>query len=400
MEWLNYHHLLYFWTVVREGGVVRAAEKLRLSQPTVSAQVKALEARLGEKLFTRVGRRLVPTDVGQVVYRYADEIFSLGRELLDTVQGRATGRPMRLVVGVADVLSKQIAYRLLAPALELPAPVRVICREARAESLLAALALHEVDLVLADTPVPPTVHVKAYSHLLGESDVTCFAAPALAARLRRRFPQSLTGAPMLLPGEGTVVRRQLEDWFQATGIRPAIVGEFDDSALMKAFGEQGAGAFVGPTAIAAEIRRQYRVVPLGGIDAVRERFYAISYERRIKHPAVVAIAEAARTGVLKAGARACVSQSPAWLRPPLSGQPSTGRPADSRTAIACRCRRSASSSSSRCTCRIGVRSGPAGGGSGSCRPAPRSNRAGAQAPGRPPRCPPSGNRPAARSGAS
>jgi LysR family transcriptional activator of nhaA len=300
MEWLNYHHLLYFWTVVREGGVVRAAEKLRLSQPTVSAQVKALEARLGEKLFTRVGRRLVPTDVGQVVYRYADEIFSLGRELLDTVQGRAPGRPMRLVVGVADVLSKQIAYRLLAPALELPGPVRVICREARAESLLAALALHEVDLVLADTPVPPTVHVKAYSHLLGESDVTCFAAPALAARLRRRFPHSLTGAPMLLPGEGTVVRRQLEDWFQATGIRPAIVGEFDDSALMKAFGEQGTGAFVGPTAIAAEIRRQYRVAPVGGIDSVRERFYAISYERRIKHPAVVAIAEAARTGVLKA----------------------------------------------------------------------------------------------------
>ncbi len=300
MDWLNYHHLLYFWTVVREGGVGRAADKLRLSQPTVSAQVRALEDRLGEKLFARVGRRLVPTDVGHVVYRYADEIFALGRELVDTVQGRATGRPMRLVVGVADVLSKQIAYRLLAPALDLPIPVQMICREARPESLLAALAVHEVDLVLADTPVPPTVRVKAYSHLLGESGVTCFAAPALAARLRRRFPESLAGAPMLLPGEGTVVRRQLEDWFQATGIRPAIVGEFDDSALMKAFGEQGAGAFVGPTAIAAEIRRQYRVQPIGGIDAVRERFYVISAERRIKHPAVVAIAEAARTGILKA----------------------------------------------------------------------------------------------------
>jgi len=243
----------------------------------------------------------VPTDVGQVVYRYADEIFSLGRELVDTVQGRATGRPMRLVVGVADVLSKQIAYRLLAPALDLPTPVRMICREARAEALLAALAVHEIDLVLADTPVPPTVHVKAYSHLLGESGVTCFAAPALATKLRRRFPRSLTGAPMLLPGDGTVVRRQLDDWFQANDIRPAIVGEFDDSALMKAFGEQGAGVFVGTTAIAAEIRRQYRVQPIGAIDAVRERFYAISHERRIKHPAVVAIAEAARTGVLKGG---------------------------------------------------------------------------------------------------
>ena len=379
MEWLNYHHLLYFWTVVREGGVVRAAEKLRLSQPTVSAQVKALEARLGEKLFTRVGRRLVPTDVGQVVYRYADEIFSLGRELLDTVQGRAPGRPMRLVVGVADVLSKQIAYRLLAPALELPTPVRVICREARAESLLAALALHEIDLVLADTPVPPTVHVKAYSHLLGESDVTCFAAPALAARLRRRFPHSLTGAPMLLPGEGTVVRRQLEDWFQATGIRPAIVGEFDDSALMKAFGEQGAGAFVGPTAIAAEIRRQYRVVPIGGIDAVRERFYAISYERRIKHPAVVAIAEAARAGVLKAA----VVPGPVCA---LSGQPS---PAGCRS-------RSASAFLLQLVGLLGIspllaavllEARPAGGAAGSCRSAPRSSRAAARAPCRPPPCP-------------
>ena len=303
MEWLNYHHLLYFWTVVREGGVGRAAEKLRLAQPTVSAQIRALEGRLGEKLFTRVGRRLVPTDVGQVVFRYADEIFALGRELLDAVQGRATGRPVRFVVGVADVLSKQIAFRLIAPALQLPSPIQVVCREARAETLLASLAVHEVDLVLADTPVPPTVHVKAYSHLLGESDVTCFAAPALASTLRRRFPQSLSGAPMLLPGEGTVVRRQLDDWFQATGIRPRIVGEFDDSALMKAFGEHGAGAFVGATAIAGEIQRQYRVAPVGEIAAIRERFYAISPERRIKHPAVVAIAEGARTGVLKEQAR-------------------------------------------------------------------------------------------------
>jgi LysR family transcriptional activator of nhaA len=304
MEWLNYHHLLYFWTVVREGGVGRAAEKLRLSQPTVSAQIRALEGRLGEKLFTRAGRRLVPTDVGQVVFRYADEIFALGRELLDAVQGRATGRPVRFVVGVADVLSKQIAFRLIAPALQLPSPIQVVCREARAETLLASLAVHEVDLVLADTPVPPTVHVKAYSHLLGESDVTCFAAPALASTLRRRFPQSLSGAPMLLPGEGTVVRRQLDDWFQAAGIRPRIVGEFDDSALMKAFGEHGAGVFVGATAIAGEIRRQYRVAPIGEIAAIRERFYAISPERRIKHPAVVAIAEGARTGVLKSQASA------------------------------------------------------------------------------------------------
>jgi LysR family transcriptional regulator, transcriptional activator of nhaA len=298
--WLNYHHLFYFWTVVREGGVGRAAEKLRLSQPTVSTQIKALESRLGAQLFTRVGRRLVPTDVGQIVHRYADEIFALGRELQETVQrGQVPGRPARFVVGVADVLSKRIAYRLLAPALELPEPVRITCREARTDVLLGALALHEIDLVLSDTPVPPTVHVKAYNHLLGESGVTCFAVPKLAARLRRRFPASLSGAPMLLPGEGTVVRRQLDDWFQATGIRPAIVGEFDDSALMKAFGENGAGVFVAPTVIADETRKQYGVAVLGELETIRERFYAISYERRITHPAVVAIAERARTGILK-----------------------------------------------------------------------------------------------------
>ncbi len=297
MEWLNYHHLLYFWMVVREGGVARAAERLRLSQPTVSSQVRSLEQMLGERLFTRVGRRLVPTDVGRVVFRYADEIFGLGRELVDVVRGRATGRPMRLVVGVADVVSKLIAYRLLQPAFELQEPVRIVCREDRADKLLAELAVHELDMVLSDTPVPPTVLVKAYSHLLGESGTTFFAAPALAARVSRRFPEALAGTPMLLPGDGTVLRRQLEDWFQHTGIRPNVVGEFDDSALMKVFGENGAGVFVGPTAIEREICGQYRVAAVGRVDAIKERFYAISYERRIKHPAVSAIAESARTGI-------------------------------------------------------------------------------------------------------
>ena len=296
--WLNYHHLLYFWTVVREGGVVRAAEKLRLSQPTVSSQVRALEEALGERLFSRAGRRLVPTDVGQVVYRYADEIFSLGREMVDTVRGRGTGRPARLVVGVADALSKLIAYRLVAPALALPGPVRVICREGPIEKLLALLALHEVDVVLSDTPVPPTVRVKAYNHLLGECGVTFFAAPALARRLKRRFPASLAGQPFLLPGEGTVLRRQLEDWLQHAGIGPSIVGEFDDGALMKVFGENGVGAFAAASAIEPEIVRQYRVVPVGRVESVREQFYAISAERRLKHPALAAIVELGRTDAL------------------------------------------------------------------------------------------------------
>jgi len=297
MEWLNYHHLLYFWTVVREGSVVKAAEVLRLSQPTVSSQVRALEASLGERLFTKVGRRLVPTDTGQVVFRYADEIFSLGRELMTTVRSGPGGKPVRFVVGVTDALSKLIAYRLLSPALHLPEPVRIICREDRVERLLAGLAVHEVDLVLADTPVPPTVRVQAYSHLLGESDISFFASPTLAVKLRRRFPASLHGVPALWPGEGTVLRRQLDEWCQRQKIQPAVVGEFDDSALMKAFGEQGAGVFAAPTVLSHELQRQHRVKAIARVEAIRERYYAISAERRITHPAVVAIATQARSEV-------------------------------------------------------------------------------------------------------
>ncbi|MBP1636106.1 MAG: NhaR transcriptional regulator protein, partial [Acidobacteria bacterium] len=197
----------------------------------------------------------------------------------------------RLVVGVADALSKLTAYRLIAPALALPTAVRIVCREGATDKLLAALALHEVDLVLSDTPVPPTVRVKAYNHLLGECGVTFFAAPALGRSLKRGFPASLSGAPFLLPGEGTVLRRQLEDWLQQRGIRPAIVGEFDDSALLKVFAENGAGAFAAASVLEPEIRRQHRTVPIGRVEAIREQFYAISAERRIKHPAVAAIVE-------------------------------------------------------------------------------------------------------------
>ena len=279
---------------------------------------------LGERLFTRVGRRLVPTEVGQVVFRYADEIFTLGRELVDTVRGRTSGRPMRLVVGVADVVSKLIAYRLLAPALGLANPIRIICREDRADALLASLAVHELNLVLSDSPVPPTVHVKAYNHLLGECGVTVFAAPALASKLRRRFPASLAGAPMLLPADGTVLRRQLEGWFEKTGIRPAIVGEFDDSALMKVFGENGAGAFAAPSAIAGEIREQYRVTPIGQVEEIRERFYAISVERRITHPAIAAIAQGARTEIFLPGPTEPQTRTPATGAPRAGTR--TGRP--------------------------------------------------------------------------
>jgi LysR family transcriptional regulator, transcriptional activator of nhaA len=298
MEWLNYHHLLYFWTVVREGGVSRAAAKLRLAQPTVSTQLKLLEGSLGAKLFERQGRRLVLTDVGRLVYRYADEIFGIGRELLEALQGRrSAGRPLPLSVGVANAVPKLIVLRLLRPALSGEQPVHLVCREDATDALLAELATHALDVVIADGPAPPGVRVKVYSHLLGESDTSVFAAGALARKLRQRFPRSLNEAPILLPTTQTALRRALEGWFEAEDLRPRIVGEFDDLALMKTFGQAGHAAFPAPTAIAREVMRQYRVQAVGRVKAVRERYYAISAERRLKHPGVVAITTAARTDV-------------------------------------------------------------------------------------------------------
>jgi LysR family transcriptional activator of nhaA len=294
MEWLNYHHLLYFWVVAREGSVTRASEQLGLAQPTVSGQLKALEDSLGEKLFSRVGRRLVLTDVGRVVYRYAEEIFSLGRELQDTLKDRPTGRPVRLAVGVADVVPKLVAHRLLEPALSLPEPVHVICREDKPDRLLAELSVHALDLVLSDAPVSPGVMVKAYSHLLGETEVGFFGTEPLAAAYRRGFPRSLDGAPLLLPTENTTLRRSIDQWLDHERIRPRVVGEFEDSALLKVFGQAGKGLFPAPAVIEVEVRAQYGVKTVGRVPGVKERFYAISAERRLKHPAVVAISDAAR----------------------------------------------------------------------------------------------------------
>ncbi|MFN8641090.1 MAG: transcriptional activator NhaR [Candidatus Binatia bacterium] len=294
MEWLNYHHLLYFWTVARTGGVSAASAELRLAQPTISGQLRLLEDHVGAKLFHRVGRRLELTDVGRMVYRYADEIFTLGRELTDAIRGRPTGRPLRFAVGVADQLPKLIAYRLMEPALNLPESVRLVCQEDKTDRLLADLAVHALDLVLSDAPLSPTVNVRAFSHLLGECGTTIFGAKPLATRFRRGFPRSLDGAPFLMPTDNTVLRRSLDQWLAQQGLRPRIVSEFEDSALLKAFGERGVGLFAAPTAIEAEIRRQYGVQVVGRVEQVRERFYAISVERRLKHPAVVAISEAAR----------------------------------------------------------------------------------------------------------
>lgn len=294
MEWLNYHHLLYFWTVAHEGGLLPAARKLRVTHSTVGAQVHALEEALGEKLLVRQGRRLVPTDVGRIVLRYADEIFGLGRELVDTVRGRPTGQPLRVQVGVADVIPKLVARRLLRPVHELDTPVRVVCREGRLERLTAELAIHALDVVLSDAPPPASPNVKVFGHSLGESAVTIFAAPALARSLAKGFPRSLDGAPMVLPTEGTVLRRSLDRWLASIGVRPTIVAEIEDSALLKAFGQDGAGAFPAPDVVRDEVIRQYRVRALGPATGVVERFYAITTERRFENPALVAITERAR----------------------------------------------------------------------------------------------------------
>lgn len=299
MEWLNYHHLLYFWLAAREGGVGKAASKLRLAHPTVSGQIRALEESLGEKLFQREGRRLVLTEMGRVVFGYADAIFSLGRELLDTVRGRPTGGPLRLVVGIAEVVPKLVAKRLLEPARTLAAPVRLVCREDKVDRLVAELVGGGVDVVLTDAPVHADGRVRAFNHLLGDTDVAIFATSALAARFRRGFPASLDGAPMLLPSEGSAVRRALDAWFDAKGVRPRVEAEFDDTALLKAFGQDGLGLFPAATLIEAEVRRQYDVEVVGRLPEVHEAFYAVSAERRLKHPAVVAISTAARAAIAR-----------------------------------------------------------------------------------------------------
>ncbi len=294
LEWLNYHHLLYFWTVAREGGVARAAERLKLTHPTISAQVRELEVALGEKLFVRVGRGLELTEMGRVVYRYADEIFALGRELVDTVKGRPTGRPLRLAVGVENVLPKLLVRRLLEPALRGPDPVRLVVQEAPARELFARLGQHALDVVLSDSPLPPAARIKAYAHLLGECGVTWFAVESIQKRAKRSFPRSLGLEPMILPTEDTALRRALDPWFERQGIRPQIVAEIADSALIKAFGQNGLGIFPAPSAIEREVQDQFNVRVVGRSDDLRERFWAISVERRIKNPAVAAISEAAR----------------------------------------------------------------------------------------------------------
>lgn len=297
MSSINYKHLQYFWVVAKCGGIGRASEQLHLTPQTISGQITMLEEMLGTALFDRIGRRLELNETGRMVFSYADEIFSLGEELEDMLRHRPGDRPLQFTVGVVDSVQKSIAYMLLEPALKLPETLRIVCREGKLATLLAGLAIQSFDIVIADGPMPANSNVRGFSHLLGECGVTFFGAPALAKQFKKGFPQSLEAAPFLLPGEDAAVRPRLLRWFDKERIRPRIVGEFDDGALLKEFGEAGTGIFCMPTAVAPQIRKQYGVLELGRTSAVIEQFYAISVERRLSHPAVVAISSAARKRV-------------------------------------------------------------------------------------------------------
>jgi len=291
---LNYKHLHYFWVVAREGSIVCASKQLHVTPQTISGQLSLLEKQLGASLFTRVGRGLEVTKTGRLALSYAEEIFSLGSELEETLRNRPEQRVLLFRAGVADVVPKSIAHRLLAPALKLPESLRIHCREENLDILLGELAVHRLDIVIADRPMPSNISVRAYNHLLGECGISFFSASKQAGSLAKNFPNSLDDAAMLLPSANTAIRPSLEAWFEKQRIHPRIVAEFDDSALMKAFGQAGSGIFIGPAVIEAEIEQQYGVQCIGKTSEVIERFYAISVERKITHPTVAAIMALAR----------------------------------------------------------------------------------------------------------
>ena len=292
---MNYKHLHYFMQVAKSGSVMRASEQLHLTPQTISGQIQLLEEALGNALFAKSGRGLVLTETGRMALGYAEEIFALGAELKEAVREYPKqGRMLEFRVGVADAVSKSIAYRLVEPARHLPEPVRIVCRGWKLDSLLAELALHRLDLVISDAPIPPSVSVRAFNHRLGASGVSFFAAPNLLERCAGAFPQCLDGAPLLMPGEDAAVRQRLRAWFQKRSLHPRVVGEFDDSALAKEFGRRGAGIFVGPTVLTKEIEKQFSVKTLGAATDVVDEFFAISVERRVTHPCVIAITQSAR----------------------------------------------------------------------------------------------------------
>lgn len=301
MKNLNLKHLRYFWSVASNGSIARASEELHLTPQTISGQLKELEETLGTKLFQKAGRNLALTDMGRVVFGYADEMFRLSAELQDVLAGRAPGSRLTLNVGIAMVVPKLLAYRVLQPVLGLDEPVLLVCNEAPLVDLLADLSVHKLDLVLADSPISPTLNIRAYNHPLGESGITFFAGESEARRYMKDFPQNLDAAPMLMPTRSSALRRSLELWFERVDVAPCVVAEFEDRALMKAFGEAAAGIFTLPTAVERDVLDKYAVKVVGRTEEVKERFFAISAERRIKHPAVAAITESARVDLFSEG---------------------------------------------------------------------------------------------------
>lgn len=294
MEWLNYHHLFYFWMTVKVGTMSGAAEALHLSRPTIAAQIRELEKSFSKKLFQKQGRGLVLTEFGTQIHKYADEIFSVGHELREFVKTGHTGNRKRFVVGLPDVVPKHIAFELLKPALHMPDRPRTVCYEGKLNDLLGDLALHKIDLIISDAPAPPTVDFKLYTHKLGECGLSMLAVPSLAKKYRKGFPDSLTDAPVLLPTDHTVVRRSLDIWMEDREIFPEIVAEFEDSALLKVFGQHGEGIFPVPSAIEDLIKRQFGVHLVGRIMDVRDKFYAISAEKRIQHSATLMVVKQAK----------------------------------------------------------------------------------------------------------
>jgi len=294
---MNYKHLHYFWMVAHEGSIVKASEKLHVTPQTISGQLSLLEERIGNALFDKVGRGLQLTETGRLVLRYADDIFELGRELNDVLRGAPSVGPSEFIVGAASALPKTIVYKIIEPAMHLPHDISLTSREGPVDTMLADLAIHKVDMVLSDTPVTSAVSVKAYNHLLGESSLCCFAAPRLAKIYAKNFPQSLNNAPILLPTAQYAVRQLIDGWLEQHDIHPVIAGQFDDSALMKSFGQTGTGVFFMSSTIKDEICANFKVKVIGEIDEMKQKYYAISAERKVRHPAVAAICDTARSSL-------------------------------------------------------------------------------------------------------
>ena len=301
MESLNYHHLYFFWIVMNTGSIKAASVRLKLAQSTISAQLSALEKSFKGKLFSRVGRNLEPTDLGHMVFGYADKIFTIGQELMNSVHSLQAKAPLLLRVGIVDVVPKLLTRKFLLPAMELSEKIHLVCQEGKEDKLLSELSVHNLDVVFTDVPIRSGLSVKAYSHLLFECGVTFFGKKEFVNSFKEKFPYSLDKAPVLLPMKNTALRGRLDQWFENLNILPNIIGEFDDSALLKVFGQAGDGVFASPQVIEKEIQQQYEVEIIGRSNEIIERFYAISIERIIKHPAIVAISEATQHDLFSLG---------------------------------------------------------------------------------------------------